>query len=461
VNLFSYIGPIAVFLWKKPQVREREPSLVYAFRQSTPYVNVHRGATFVLMMGGEAICHPNFANIVSDIALLQTLGIRLVLVFGSRPQNDEALARAGIEAQYHRRIRVTDDESFAIIKQVCGGLQYDITAQLSMGLANTPMQGARISVVSGNFVTAQPLGVDDGIDFCHSGRVRRIDVEGITRQLDQKGLVLISPIGCSVTGESFNLSSEEVARRVAVDLKADKLICFSSTQGVMDRHGEAISELFPEQAEELLVELEQAGEEMSGTARYLRAAIASCRGGVPRSHLVSYQDDGAMLQELFSRDGLGTQIVRESAEQARAATIEDIGGILDLIRPLEEDGILVRRSREQLEMEIDKFTIIERDGLIIGCAALYCFMEEAMAEMACVAIHPEYRNSNRGDQLVAKVAERAKRLGIRRLFVLTTRSIHWFRERGFDPLEVEDLPVKRQRLYNWQRRSKVLSKTIS
>ena len=200
---------------------------------------------------------------------------------------------------------------------------------------------------------------------------------------------------------------------------------------------------------------------MSGTARYLRAAIASCRGGVPRSHLVSYQDDGAMLQELFSRDGLGTQIVRESAERARAATIEDIGGILDLIRPLEEEGILVRRSREQLEMEIDKFTIIERDGLIIGCAALYCFMEEAMAEMACVAIHPEYRNSNRGDQLVAKVAERAKRLGIRRLFVLTTRSIHWFRERGFDPLEVEDLPVERQRLYNWQRRSKVLSKTIS
>ncbi len=441
-------------------VREREPSLVHAFRQSTPYVNVHRGATFVLMMGGEAICHPNFANIVSDIALLQTLGIRLVLVFGSRPQNDEALARAGIEAQYHRRIRVTDDKSFAIIKQVCGGLQYDITAQLSMGLANTPMQGARISVVSGNFVTAQPLGVEDGIDYCHSGRVRRIDVEGITRQLDQHGLVLISPIGCSVTGESFNLSSEEVARRVAVDLKADKLICFSSTQGVMNRQGEAISELFPEQAEELLVELEQAGEEMSGTARYLRAAIASCRGGVPRSHLVSYQDDGAMLQELFSREGLGTQIVRESAERARAATIEDIGGILDLIRPLEEEGILVRRSREQLEMEIDKFTIIERDGLIIGCAALYCFMEEAMAEMACVAIHPEYRNSNRGDQLIAKVAERAKRLGIRRLFVLTTRSIHWFRERGFDPLEVEDLPVARQRLYNWQRRSKVLSKTI-
>ena len=348
-----------------------------------------------MLMMGEALCHPNFANIVSDIALLQTLGIRLVLVFGSRPQNDEALARAGIEAQYHKRIRVTDDESFAIIKQVCGGLQYDITAQLSMGLANTPMQGARISVVSGNFVTAQPLGVDDGIDFATAvgyaastwrgspaSWIRRAwcssphRLLGHRRELQPELGRGSPPGGCgSESGQTHLLQQHP---------------------GVMDRHGEAISELFPEQAEELLVELEQAGKRCPAPPAICVRPSPPCRGGVPRSHLVSYQDDGAMLQELFSRDGLGTQIVRESAEQARAATIEDIGGILDLIRPLEEEGILVRRSREQLEMEIDKFTIIERDGLIIGCAALYCFMEEAMAEMACVAIHPDYRNSNRG-----------------------------------------------------------------
>ena len=167
-----------------------------------------------------------------------------------------------------------------------------------------------------------------------------------------------------------------------------------------------------------------------------------------------------MLQELFTRDGVGTQIVRHSAEQARAATIDDIGGILDLIRPLEAEGILVRRSREQLEMEIDHFSIIERDGMVIGCAALYPFPEEAMAEMACVAIHPEYRSSSRGDSLVAKVEERAKQMNIQKLFVLTTRSIHWFRERGFEPVEVADLPVAKQKLYNYQRRSKILLKNI-
>ena len=272
--------------------------------------------------------------------------------------------------------------------------------------------------------------------------------------------MLVSPVGFSVTGESFSVNAEEIAAQVAIHLGADKLISFCSQQGIIHKNGQVVSELFPEQAEEYLWALEKQGDDSSGTARYLRAAIASCRGGVPRSHLVSYKEDGALLQELFTRDGIGTQIVRQSAEQARSATIDDIGGILDLIRPLEEEGILVRRSREQLEMEIDHFSIIERDGLVIGCAALYPFPEEAMAEMACVAIHPDYRSSSRGDRLVAKIEEHARRQGIQKLFVLTTRSIHWFRERGFEPVEVSDLPVAKQKLYNYQRRSKILLKII-
>ena len=441
-------------------VRERDAVLVNAFRHSTPYVNHHRGCTFVIMIGGETIADENFDDIVSDIALLQSLGIRLVLVFSARQQIDNSLAQAGIRSRFHKRIRVTDTDSFRIIKQVCGGLQLDITSRLSMGLVNTPMQGAKLNVVSGNFVTAQPLGVDDGIDYCHSGKVRRIDSDGIRRQLEQNAIVLVSPVGFSVTGESFSVNAEEIAAQVAISLKADKLISFCSLQGVIGQSGQVVSELFPEQAEEYLAALEEQGDEYTGTARYFRAAIASCRAGVPRCHLVSYKQDGALLQELFTRDGVGTQIVRHSAEQARAATIDDIGGILDLIRPLEAEGILVRRSREQLEMEIDHFSIIERDGMVIGCAALYPFPEEAMAEMACVAIHPEYRSSSRGDSLVAKVEERAKQMNIQKLFVLTTRSIHWFRERGFEPVEVADLPVAKQKLYNYQRRSKILLKNI-
>ncbi len=441
-------------------VRERDAMLVHAFRHSTPYVNRHRGSTFVIMLSGETVSDENFSTLVADIALLHSLGIRLVLVFGARPQIDAALIQDQIPLKFHKHVRVTDDETFNVIKQVCGGMQMDIMAKMSMGLINTPMAGAHLNVVSGNFVTSQPLGVDEGVDYCHGGRVRRVDSDGIRRQLDQNNIVLISPLGFSVTGESFSVSSEEVAAKVAVALKADKLIAFCSHQGVMNEKGEVVPELFPEQAEEYLSRLEETGDDSSGTARYFRSAIQACRGGVERSHLVSYREDGALVQELFTRDGIGTQIVRHSAERARPATIDDIGGILDLIRPLEAEGILVRRSREQLEMQIDDFFLIERDGMIIACAALYPYPEEAMGEMACVAVHPEYRSSNRGDRIAQQIEDLARSKNMKKLFVLTTRSIHWFRERGFEPVEVDALPEVKRRSYNYERRSKILMKDL-
>lgn len=330
-----------------------------------------------------------------------------------------------------------------------------------MSLNNTPLQGAHINVVSGNFIIAQPLGVDDGVDYCHSGRIRRIDEEAIHRQLDSGAIVLMGPVAVSVTGESFNLTSEEVATQLAIKLKAEKLIGFCSSQGVTNDDGSIVSELLPNEAQTRIETLEASGDYNSGTVRFLRGAVKACRSGVGRSHLISYQDDGALVQELFSRDGIGTQIVMESAEQIRRANINDIGGILELIRPLEQQGILVRRSREQLEREIDQFTIIERDNLTIACAALYPFPEERIGEMACVAVHPDYRSSSRGEALLKRVAAQARQMGLEKLFVLTTRSIHWFQERGFTPAEVDVLPMQKQELYNYQRRSKILLADLS
>lgn len=437
-------------------VKERKTELVEGFRHSVPYINAHRGKTFVIMLGGEAIEHENFSSIVNDIGLLHSLGIRLVLVYGARPQIDANLAEHHHEPLYHKHTRVTDAKTLDLVKQAAGMLQLDITARLSMSLNNTPLQGAHINVVSGNFIIAQPLGVDDGIDYCHSGRIRRIDEEAIHRQLDNGAIVLMGPVAVSVTGESFNLTSEEIATQLAVKLKAEKMIGFCSSQGVYDKRGEIISELFPNEAQARVETLEEEGDYNSGTVRFLRGAVKACRSGVRRCHLISYQENGALLQELFSRDGIGTQIVMESAEQIRRATINDIGGILDLIEPLEQQGILVRRSREQLEMEIDKFTVIQRDNTTIACAALYPFPEERIGEMACVAVHPDYRSSSRGEVLLERIAAQAKQMGLSKLFVLTTRSIHWFQERGFTPVEVDLLPESKKEMYNYQRRSKVL-----
>ena len=437
-------------------VKERKTELVEGFRHSVPYINTHRGKTFVIMLGGEAIEHENFSSIVNDIGLLHSLGIRLVVVYGARPQIDANLAAHHHEPLYHKNIRVTDAKTLELVKQAAGTLQLDITARLSMSLNNTPLQGAHINVVSGNFIIAQPLGVDDGVDYCHSGRIRRIDEDAIHRQLDSGAIVLMGPVAVSVTGESFNLTSEEIATQLAIKLKAEKMIGFCSSQGVTNDDGDIVSELFPNEAQTRVEAQEEKGDYNSGTVRFLRGAVKACRSGVRRCHLISYQEDGALLQELFSRDGIGTQIVMESGEQMRRATINDIGGILELIRPLEQQGILVRRSREQLEMEIDKFTIIQRDNTTIACAALYPFPEEKIGEMACVAVHPDYRSSSRGEVLLERIAAQAKQSGLSKLFVLTTRSIHWFQERGFTPVDIDLLPESKKQLYNYQRKSKVL-----
>ena len=437
-------------------VKERKTELVEGFRHSVPYINTHRGKTFVIMLGGEAIEHENFSSIVNDIGLLHSLGIRLVVVYGARPQIDANLAAHHHEPLYHKNIRVTDAKTLELVKQAAGTLQLDITARLSMSLNNTPLQGAHINVVSGNFIIAQPLGVDDGVDYCHSGRIRRMDEDAIHRQLDSGAIVLMGPVAVSVTGESFNLTSEEIATQLAIKLKAEKMIGFCSSQGVTNDDGDIVSELFPNEAQARVEAQEEKGDYNSGTVRFLRGAVKACRSGVRRCHLISYQEDGALLQELFSRDGIGTQIVMESAEQIRRATINDIGGILELIRPLEQQGILVRRSREQLEMEIDKFTIIQRDNTTIACAALYPFPEEKIGEMACVAVHPDYRSSSRGEVLLERITAQAKQSGLSKLFVLTTRSIHWFQERGFTPVDIDLLPESKKQLYNYQRKSKVL-----
>ncbi|GGI93660.1 amino-acid acetyltransferase [Shewanella hanedai] len=435
----------------------RTTELVEGFRHSASYVNAHRGKTFVVMLGGEALAQGQFRSIINDIALLHSLGIKMVLVHGARPQIDEALAERALIPEYYNGIRITEEDAFKVIKQVVGGLQLDITARLSMSLSNTPMQGAHINVVSGNFVTAQPLGVDDGVDYCLSGKVRRIDVQGLKAQLDNNGIVLLGPIAASVTGESFNLTAEEVATQIAVKLKADKMIGFSSQKGILDSSGDVLAELMPNEAQGILNHIDDETHVCVGTKAFLKASIDACRNGVSRCHFVSYLDDGSLLQELFSRDGIGTQIVTESAERLRRAGISDIGGILNLIRPLEEKGFLVRRSREQLEMEIEQFMLIERDNLVIGCAAFYPFEEDSAGEFACLVVHPEYRDADRGSLLLKNIIGQARVRGYTRLFALTTRSIHWFLEHGFQIVEVDELPNKKKQLYNYQRKSKILA----
>ena len=391
-----------------------------------------------------------------DLSLLHALGIKVVIVHGSRPQVEEQLALRHCETRFHNGLRITDATALECAKEAAGELRLDIEAAFSQGLPNTPMANAAIRVISGNFVVARPMGIIDGIDLEHTGVTRKIAYETIHPVLNNGSLVLLSPLGFSPTGEVFNLAMEDVAVAAATALRADKLIFISETPMMQDAAGIDIHELSAHQAQAVL----ESGCLPADSAFYLQHAMEACQGGVPRAHIVPFATDGSVLLEIFTHDGVGTMVSSENLESLREASIEDLGGILQLIEPLEANGTLVKRGRELIEREIDYFSVIEHDGVIFGCAALYPFPLESMAEMACLTVSPDAQAQGDGERLLKHLENRARAAGFKKLFVLTTRTAHWFLKRGFVSASFDDLPKDRQNMYNWQRKSLVLIKKL-
>ncbi len=426
------------------------------FRAVTPYINAFRGRTFVIAFGGKAVQSEFAKTLAYDVNLLVSLGIRLVLVHGARPQIEEELAEKNLESKYHRGYRVTDAAALDCVLDAVGSVYLEIEAMLSQGLPNTPMANSRIRVIGGNFITGQPIGVLDGIDMHYAGKVRKVDAEGINAQLGLGNIVLLNCEGPSPTGEIFNLQMEEAAEAVATAIKADKLVYLTDSRGVTDPSGELLDAMTADEVDELI----KSGQDLSpDIRRYLPCAVRASRAGVGRVHLIGFEQDGALLRELFTHDGVGTVVTRESLENIREAKPDDIAALIALIEPMEEEGILVHRPRELLEREIEHFSIMLHDGIIVGCAALYKHAEDE-AELACLAVAPDQREWGYGEQLMKRIERRARKLGIKRLFVLTTRTEHWFVERGFKLGKVDDLPANKRDMYNYQRRSKVLFKTL-
>jgi len=426
------------------------------FRSVAPYFHAFRGKTFVIAFGGEVLSEGKFVELAHDINLLHSAGIRLVLVHGSRPQIEAQLKRRRARSRYANGLRVTDTVALECVKEAVGLLRVEIDTLLSLGLPNSPMAGAAINTASGNFITAQPMGVHDGVDFQYTGSVRKVDAQAIAGCLDAGNIVIVSPVGYSPSGEVFNLAMEDVAVATAEALRAEKLIFFSDAP-VEDDAGEVVSELTAQEAAERLA---RSSKMTDDTRLYLAHAVEGVRAGVGRAHVISRNVYGALLIELFTHEGSGTMITADKVVKLRPAAIDDIGGILRLLEPLEADGTLVRRGRELFEREIDRFAVIEHDGVIVGCAALYPFPKAAAGELACLAVQPDYRNEGYGERLVRHIESQARASRMKKLFVLTTRATHWFIERGFAPARVTALPRERKALYNYQRRSKILVKPL-
>jgi len=435
---------------------ENPDQFVGWLRSVAPYIHAFRGKTFVVAFPGELVAAGSLPVLAQDLSLLHALGIRVVVVHGSRPQVEEQLALRNVQARFHNGLRITDTAAMECAKEAAGELRLDIEAAFSQGLPNTPMAHAAIRIISGNFITARPIGVIDGVDLEFTGLTRKIAYETINPILAANGLVLLSPLGFSPTGEAFNLALEDVAVQAAIALRADKLIFITETPLMTDMDEREIRELTAAQADGLL----KSNHLSPDAAYYLQSCVRASRSGVPRVHLVPFTTDGAALLEIFTHDGVGTMVSTENLERLREATVEDVGGIIKLIEPLEADGTLVKRGRELIEREIDNFSVIDHDGVIFGCAALYPFPGENMAEMACLTVNPDVQAQGDGERLLKHMENRARAAGVKRLFVLTTRTAHWFIKRGFVPATVDDLPKDRQHMYNWQRKSLVFIKNL-
>ncbi|HSV81516.1 MAG TPA: amino-acid N-acetyltransferase [Ramlibacter sp.] len=437
------------------------------FRSVAPYIHMHRGKTFVVGIAGEAIAAGKLQHIAQDLALIQSMGVKVVLVHGFRPQVNEQLRAKGHAARFSHGIRITDGVALDCAQEAAGQLRYEIEAAFSQGLPNTPMAGSTVRVISGNFITARPVGVVDGVDFQHTGLVRKVDAVGIMRTLESGAMVLLSPFGFSPTGEAFNLNMEEVATSVSIALQADKLLFLTEVPGIrvqpLEPEGEdnpIDTELPLAAAEQLLASLPPP-QQPTDTGFYLQHCVKACKAGVDRSHIIPFATDGSLLLEIYVHDGIGTMVIDEKLEELREATADDVGAILQLIEPFEKDGTLVKRDRTEIERDIANYTIVEHDGVIFACAALYPYPEARTGEMAALTVSPQSQGQGDGEKILRRIEQRARALGLESIFVLTTRTMHWFLKRGFVQVDPDWLPDARKRKYNWDRRSMVFVKKLA
>lgn len=431
------------------------------FRNAAPYINAFRQQTFVIYFSGDVLNDNEFPSLVHDVTLLNSLGVKIVLVHGARTQIDKRLQQNKIKSQYAHGLRVTDTETIQVIKEASGAIRLDIEALFSTSLRYTPMAGSQINIISGNYVIAKPKGIIDGIDYLHTGDIRKIDTRSIQHSLNAGDVVLLSPVGYSPTGETFNINGEDLATASSIELNADKLIFIDDSKGILDEDNLLLNSLTVQQLKQIISRKENTSNiEKNDTIRHYQRIVRACESCVNRVHIIDRNIDGSLLIELFTQNGIGTLISTDHLEDIRSANIEDVNGIIELIKPLEKSGLLVKRSRERLETEINNFYVIERENKIIGCGALYISENKIQAELACMAIDREDQSQGRGEKLFEYICKEAVKKGLQQIFILTTRATHWFREQGFKKVTLEELPAEKQAFYNFQRNSAVYMKNL-
>ncbi len=422
------------------------------FRDAAPYINAHRGKTVVIALSGDAVVNKPIERFIHDIALLHFLGVKVILVHGSRIQTQQQLKTLNLESNFHNNIRITTAETLNPVVQAAAQVSAQLTALFSTGLPNTSMSGACITVSSGNYISAMPLGVLDGIDMQHSGKVRDVQCHAINQLLEQNHLIILSNIAFSKTGEIFNLSMSEVATQTAIKLNVDKLIFMTDS----DFHQSQNNFSSGSEVRNWIATQQLSAQETD----IMQHAAKAADHKVNRVHLINQHTDGSLLLELFTRDGCGSLISNQDYQGLRHAKLDDVTGIFELIQPLVNEGKLVPRSKEQLKQDILQFSVIEIDGLITACAA-YVAIEDEYAEFFCLAVHEDYQNNGFASRLLKHIEQQAQSQNISTLFSLSTQAEHWFLDKGFVSGDISILPKSKKNVIDTKRQSKILYKKLN
>tara|TARA_B100000795_G_scaffold264293_1_gene244615 strand:- start:528 stop:2066 length:1539 start_codon:yes stop_codon:yes gene_type:complete len=436
-------------------------SFIENFRLSAKFINQFHNKTFVIAIGGEVIKDNQLKSIACDINLLHSMSINIVLVHGIRPQIDNKLKEETKKTELVKNIRVTKKEMLNDIISVNGAIKTNIEAALSSGILDSPMLGSNIKVSSGNFITARPLGVIDGVDMELTGQIRKIDTSAITDKLHNKEIVIISPLGYSPIGDIFNLSYEQTAAHVAQAIKAEKLIYYINANGILNIRGELIPELTISKAKHLIESIEDPKNApfiSYHDFNILKSSLYAIKNNIEKVHLINRNINGSVLEEIFTDKGSGTILTEYSLQNIRPAKTKDINQIINIIEPLEKEGILIGRINKDISKDINSFYVVEHNHNIIGTVAL-CQYDE-MIEVACFAIHDNYQNLGYGKKLLKFCEQTAINQNIKKLFVLTTQSEHWFMENSFSLTDRKFIPDERKKTYTIERNSKYFIKRL-
>ncbi|KAL0055755.1 hypothetical protein WJX82_004086 [Trebouxia sp. C0006] len=454
---------------------------VYFFRQASPYIEGHRDKTFVIVIPGEVVIEDELlATVVEDIALLHSLGVRIVLIIGARQQIDELLEKQGEAPQYAAGYRITDSVAMQTAVQAAGASRMAVEAQLSKGPSLQMIRrharsseqmhyGPALQTVTGNYVAGKRKGVIGGVDFGSTGTVRFVQADAIRKQLNGGHIVLLGNLAYSAAGEPFDLphwlpisDAEQLLQNLLESKGKD-------AHAPIQQSGQLLR-----QTERALTNTGSGSIDfekwyVSGLPLPLIAACAACQKGVKRAHLVDARMDGALLLELYSRDGVGTMLSADFYEGIRGAVPQDLASIQGLLLPLEERGVLAPRSDDQLLTDLRYFRVAERDAKVLGCAMVKPLGpgcdNELVSELAAFCVHPDYRGSGRGDSLLAYLEQEAKSQRVDRLVLLTTRTADWFEQRGFQhagPAHASPfLPETRRQQVNQARNSQLYVKSLN